>query len=412
MKIITCLLLLLLLKNFHCRAQITGCTDPLATNYDALATQNDGSCTYATTTILPITSAPLPDEMVETSALLYYENQLVTLNDDTHSSLYQFSFQTPQTFSTVQLPFSNVDWEALTQDENYIYVGDFGNNSSGNRTDLKIYRVPKNSLYTSPEVDTIAFSYATQTDFSAQATNTTNFDCEAFIATSDKLYLFTKEWGSKQTSIFEIEKTPGTHLAQYKTTWNCQGLITDATYYSNKNTVVLCGYTTLMQPFIVLLYDYTDNDFFSGNKRKINLNLPYHQVEGITTENGLNFFVTNEKLVQGPINNPAKIHQLDLSSYLNPFYNTIEQQKNPIASSLVVYPNPVASMLHFQLANIGMKYTVRFYDVSGRLIDQTTVDEQHTTYELNHQLFSKGSYKAVFSTENSSEKFSTSFLVE
>ncbi|MEZ4889466.1 MAG: T9SS type A sorting domain-containing protein [Crocinitomicaceae bacterium] len=80
-----------------------------------------------------------------------------------------------------------------------------------------------------------------------------------------------------------------------------------------------------------------------------------------------------------------------------------------MASSLVVYPNPVASMLHFQLANIGMKYTVRFYDVSGRLIDQTTVDEQHTTYELNHQLFSKGSYKAVFSTENSSEKFSTSF---
>ena len=166
MKIFT-FLLLLLFESFQCRAQITGCTDPLATNYNAMATQNDGSCTYDITTILPIVSTSLPDDMEETSALLYYENQLVTLNDDTHSSLYQFSFQTPQTFTIVQLPFSNVDWEALAQDENYIYVGDFGNNSTGNRTDLKIYRVEKNSLYTSPEVDTITFSYATQTDFSA-----------------------------------------------------------------------------------------------------------------------------------------------------------------------------------------------------------------------------------------------------
>ena len=27
-------------------APITGCTDPLATNYDSLATVDDGSCTY------------------------------------------------------------------------------------------------------------------------------------------------------------------------------------------------------------------------------------------------------------------------------------------------------------------------------------------------------------------------------
>ena len=36
----------------------------------------------------------------------------------------------------------NTDWEEISQDKDFIYIGDIGNNS-GNRDDLKIYRAGK-----------------------------------------------------------------------------------------------------------------------------------------------------------------------------------------------------------------------------------------------------------------------------
>ncbi len=62
----------------------------------------------------------------------------------------------------------NTDWEDIAQDENYIYLGDIGNNS-GNRKDLHILRISKNSiLKDTPKIDIISFSYPDQTDFTAR----------------------------------------------------------------------------------------------------------------------------------------------------------------------------------------------------------------------------------------------------
>ena len=45
-------------------AQIPGCTDPLALNYNAAATQNDGSCQYASAVITPVFSYILPKTLI------------------------------------------------------------------------------------------------------------------------------------------------------------------------------------------------------------------------------------------------------------------------------------------------------------------------------------------------------------
>ncbi|MFM9074228.1 MAG: hypothetical protein ACKORJ_01450 [Bacteroidota bacterium] len=37
-------------------AQVKGCNDPLASNYNSAATVNDGSCTYTDTNITPTAS--------------------------------------------------------------------------------------------------------------------------------------------------------------------------------------------------------------------------------------------------------------------------------------------------------------------------------------------------------------------
>lgn len=80
--------------------------------------------------------------------------------------------------------------------------------------------------------------------------------------------------------------------------------------------IVLTGYSSSLQPFLYLLYDFNETAFFSGNKRKIGLNLPFHQVEGIATTDGLKFYISNEYFNQFTINVPQKIHTLNLSSYL------------------------------------------------------------------------------------------------
>lgn len=174
-----------------------------------------------------------------------------------------------------------------------------------------------------PQIDTIAFHYANQTDFTRSKSNTTDFDCEAFIVSKDSIYLFTKQWTSKKTALYALPKQPGTYTAQFKSELDTNGLITGATYLEEKKLIALCGYSKQLKPFLYLLYDFKDNDFFSGNKRKITLALPYHQVEGITTKNGLQYYITNEHFRLKPIiNTPQQLHQLDLNPFLQLYMDT------------------------------------------------------------------------------------------
>jgi hypothetical protein len=172
-------------------------------------------------------------------------------------------------------------------------------------------------LASAPVIDTIAFRYKNQTDFTPQKSNTTNFDCEAFVVLQDSIYLFTKEWSSNKTSIYRLPKTPGNYLAQFKESINVQGFITAATLLPTKKEVVLTGYTKKYTTFLYLLYDYKNTNFSLGNQRKIKLKLPFHQIEGIATEDGSLFYITNESIIKKPIvNNPQQIHAIDLSKYL------------------------------------------------------------------------------------------------
>jgi len=296
----------------------TGCTDPLANNYDVTATNNDGSCTYNAATISPTSSTSLNATLNETSGLILWEDEIWTHTDGGNpTELYNINVSDLTSFSTLNIPgTTNEDWEDIAQDDNYVYIGDFGNNAQGNRQDLKIYRIEKNSILAeSPVVDEINFSYSDQTDFSDQGGNNTDFDCEALIVTDTSIYLFTKEWVSQETTIYSLPKTPGTYSATNEGSYNVNGLITGATYAKDKQLVVLSGYSSILQPFLVLLYDFTGNNFFNGNKRKINLNLPFHQVEGIATQDGINYFASNERVVNFITIQP-KIHELDLAVYL------------------------------------------------------------------------------------------------
>ena len=302
-------------------AQINGCTDVEARNYNPNAIINDGSCKYVASKIYPNSSVPISDTIHETSGLIYWNNKLWTMNDDGDTNLYSLE-TTGTNLQKFSLPkVKNKDWEAIAQDSSHIYIGDFGNNVSGNRKDLHILKIEKKGLLENKTViDTIAFSFDDQINFDKQQSNTTNFDCETMLVTKDSLYLLTKEWSSGQTRLYVLPKLAGTFKAKFKASLNVDGLVTGGVVLEDKKIIALCGYSKNLQPFLYLLYDYKENEFFSGNKRKIKLALPFHQIEGIATKDGLHYYLTNEHFQKKPfLSVNQQLHVVDLSTYLKSY---------------------------------------------------------------------------------------------
>ena len=298
-------------------SQISGCTDILARNYNPKATVNDGSCKYKRVAIQPESSLQLNDSLAETSGLVVHDGRLWTHNDNPGNTLFAMD-SIGKIQKKVDLGIAIADWEAISQDSTYFYIGDFGNNVSGSRRDLRIFRLSKVSVAADkPIIDTISFSYSNQSIKSKEKANETNFDCEAFVVTADSIFLFTKQWKNKKTTVYALPKLPGRHVADFKAVLDVNGLVTDAVYVESQQVLLLCGYSKRLQPFLYLLYDFQRQDFFSGNKRKVRLKLPFHQVEGIAHATGLDFYLTNEKFKLKPfVNTAPKLHLVSLEALL------------------------------------------------------------------------------------------------
>lgn len=393
-----------------CMAQICGCTDPLAINYDSSAALNDGSCMYETTTIDTNVIGTLNTQTEGSSSLFYWNNGYWTYNDHNDNCLYRIDSTNAAILETLCINgLNNYDTEEISQDSLYLYFGDIGNNS-GSRRDLHILRISKESMLNHTfEMDTIAFSYEDQTDFSPQPQNT-DFDCEAFIVGRDSIYLFTKQWVSTQTTIYSLPKTPGHHLARRGYTYNVNGLITGASFLPEYQLAVLCGYDydrenllTALHPFIFLLYDFQEDNFFSGNKRRIDFDYSTRaQVEAIATQNGLDYYITNEHFAASVmgfnINSPAKLMRLDLREYLLPYLSRFGTFDNQNASrnshwqadNIHIYPNPATDRLYIQCPQNLSDAEYEIFNLNGQLMTEDILKDK--SISLNSNGLSSGKY--------------------
>jgi len=262
--------------------------------------KDDGATNYEIEDDL-ITLTSLDNDLNESSGLLVIDGILWSHNDSgDDAKIYSIPEDEPDIDEKVNLTnATNVDWEDIAQDGTHFYVGDFGNNS-GERQDLVIYKAPKSILPEDTETEAIRFIFSDQNSFDNQ-TNMHNYDCEAMITQGDHIYVYSKNHVDKKTKLYQIPKTPGVHIAQMIDEFDTDGLVTGADFDQNSNTLCLLGYNksgTTFDSFVWIFYDFTDNDFFNGKSKRIDLPIK-SQVEAIASKGDGTFLISSENESSG-----------------------------------------------------------------------------------------------------------------
>ena len=264
----------------------------------SLQAQKEGKVGFSPV-FIPEFKSELPTEVDETSGLFFHHGRLWTHNDSGGKPIL-YALDT-STFEIVQrITLSNVknkDWEDVCTDGERIYVGDFGNNN-GNRKNLRVYSFPLSSI---PEdgddtimVDSINFRFADQTNFEKRKYEH-DFDCEAFFATEEWLYLLSKGWETGTTRLYRLPKTPGEYVAEVVNGFDSQGLITGADYDREHRVLVIVGYVrTIWMPFMYIIFDFDENGVKLDNRRFEMPQLAGAQTEGICFFDDGRCYVTAE----------------------------------------------------------------------------------------------------------------------
>lgn len=254
----------------------------------------------------------LPKELEGTSTLFFLDGSLWTCNDHGQLRLYALDTLTGKVEKTVDLKVKVYDLEEVAQDDRYLYFGDFGDNS-GVRNDLRILRLAKGDFRKGRyHFDTIFFSYPDR----ASGVLARNFDCEAFTAVGDSLYLFTKQWISQGSVCYALPKKPGRHEARRCGTFDTRGLVTAAFYLSDCRRLVLLGYSIVMQPFVFLVEDFDGRS--TGGGRRVPLGIPLGtQTEGLSSRDGRTFFITSEAFKMAFLSVKAALQKINLGGFVS-----------------------------------------------------------------------------------------------
>ncbi len=191
----------------------------------------------------------------------------------------------------------NTDWEDLSQDKNgNIYIGNFGNNDN-KRKDLRILKVDAatiqfNSVNVSQET---TFYYEDQTEFPPKKSNLL-YDCEAFVATNEAFYLFTKNRSKGFDGTFYVYKVPNKNgsfkaeeIATLKTCDQYKSCaITGAALNKNGNEIALLTHDK------VLLIPFVNDDSFKQENITIKELGHNSQKEAITFKSDNQLFMADE----------------------------------------------------------------------------------------------------------------------
>jgi hypothetical protein len=221
---------------------------------------------------------------------------------------------------------NNTDWEDITKDNNNnIYIGDFGNNNN-DRTNLRIYKIQNPASFTGNSVTAqqISFEYPDQTMF-PPAPAKRNFDAEGFVWYNDSLYIFTKNRTAPfngYCKLYKIPAIPGNHVAQICDSVFLCGtsqpdcFVTSAALSPDNKHLILLNHSKMWW-----FSCFNGTDFFHGEKTTITLNTNT-QKEAVAFDNHQQVYVTDEFVSVN--NSGGKLYKANVSTFTQqPFVNIL-----------------------------------------------------------------------------------------
>ncbi len=324
--------------------------------------------------LVPVELCALDSTLQEASGMLMIDDGLwVVLDSGNPNALYRLdphSCEVTRTLSVVNA--AKTDWEELAMDGQWIYIGDIGNNG-GDRTDLRIYRIPLAAMLdedvTEVLADSILFAYPDQTDFTP-AYDSNNWDCESMVALDDSLFLLSKNWLTSDCYLYSLPAEPGTYVAQRRDTLASGGLITGASLHPATGGISLIGHTTADAPFAWRITGYPAAMFFQGNRVRQELVSGPLQVEGICRTSTDSVLLCSEAMGA----EPARIWSMGFS-----VLDAIEPHAR--TAGLRVFPDPATDVLYLETV-IDLEGVLQ--DVTGRVVSRWHVEEGVTSLPVGH----------------------------
>lgn len=207
----------------------------------------------------------LDKKLAEISGITYLENKIYAINDSGNKSeVYILDENDFDIDSSARINGAkNHDWEEICSYNNTLYIGDFGNNS-GSRENLRIYKIPADSLSRKElEPGIIKFRYYHQDVSILSAYRNHRWDCEAMVVNSIGIWLFSKDWEDRICRLYFLKNQSESKVnIKAIDSLNLKYLVTGAFYDNVGGKLYLCGYEENIIYLTVMQVD--ENINFSG----------------------------------------------------------------------------------------------------------------------------------------------------
>jgi hypothetical protein len=243
-----------------------------------------------------ISKIVLPKIINETSGLEFYNNNFITHNDSGgEPSLYVFN-EMGEVIETIGLnknpdfEIENNDWEDITNDNEYLFVADTGNNF-GNRDNLNIIRVSKGTDFMVDGI--IEISYSDQESFFPRPKH--KYDAEAIIVIEDKIALFSKDRENLNTDLYLVDKNQnGSQILTSEVSYDVDTLITGGDFDEDRNLLALVSYNSNGNQYLLLFENFELNNLENNTYKKFKIPLEQAQIEAVKIIDEKTFWVTSE----------------------------------------------------------------------------------------------------------------------
>lgn len=234
-----------------------------------------------------ISSHTLENALKETSGLFCIDGGAFTLNDSGNApEIFSMDDQGKVTGKT-ELDVSNHDWETLTGNADYLFVGDIGNNA-GKRKALQIYRIDRND---STQTETLRITYSGNTP-ADNVPYAHDYDGEAMTMRENKLLIFSKSWATEKSHVYLVQDIKAKQvLSPIASVEGLPGVVTGVDWSASEQEFVLVGYRSnalgMFKPFIARVSgDYQVTD--------VHMLPQFGQVEGVCHAPDGNIWITQE----------------------------------------------------------------------------------------------------------------------